>query len=78
MISRSRRDWHECLPEALWAYRTMVRTATGCMPCNLVFGSEVMLSLEVQLPFLVVATQFTNLDEKYQVRLAESEALYEC
>ena len=48
------------------------------MPCNLVFGSEVMLSLEVQLPFLVVATQFTDLDEKYQVRLAEPEALYEC
>ena len=29
--------------KALWAYRTTVRTATGCTPYNSLFGSEVVL-----------------------------------
>jgi len=78
MVSKSRRDWHERLPEALWAYRTTVRTATGCTPYNLMFGSEAVLPLEMQLPSLRVAMQFTNPDENTQVRLAELEALDEC
>ena len=43
MVSRSRRDWHERLPEALWAIGTTIRMTTGCTPYNLVFSSEVML-----------------------------------
>jgi len=68
MVSRSRRDWYERLPEALWAYRTTVQTTTGCTPYNLVFGSEVVLPLEVQLPSLRVAMQFINPDKNTQVR----------
>ena len=41
------------------------------------FGSEVVLPLEVQLPSLRVAMQFTDSDENTQVRLAELEALDE-
>ena len=77
MVSGSRRDWHERLPEALWAYRTTVQTATGCTPYNLVFGSEAVLPLEVQLPSLRVAMQFTDPNENAQVRFAELEALDE-
>jgi len=62
----------------LWAYRTTARTVTGCTPYNLVFGSKVVLPLEVQLPSLRVAMQFTDLGENTQVRLAELEALDEC
>ena len=43
MVSRSRRDWHERLPEALWANGTTIRMTIGCTPYNLVFGSEVVL-----------------------------------
>ena len=75
MVSRSRRDWHERLLEALWAYRTTVRTTTGCTPYNLFFGSEAVLPLE--LPSLRVAMQFTALNENAQVRLAKLEALDE-
>ena len=77
MVSKNRRDWHERLPEALWAYRTTVRTATGCTPYSLVFGSEAVLPLEVQLPSLRIATQLMAPDENVQVRLAELEALDE-
>ena len=77
MVSRSKRDCHERLPEALWAYRTTVRTTTGCTPYNLVFRLEAVLALEMQFPTLRVAMQFTELGENTQVRLAELEALDE-
>ncbi|KAI5316649.1 hypothetical protein L3X38_036356 [Prunus dulcis] len=77
MVLGNKRDWHERLPEALWAYRTTIRNSTGCTPYNLVFGSEAVLPLEVQLPSLRVALQLTNPDENANVRLAELEALDE-
>jgi len=70
MVSRSRRDWHERLSEALCMYQTTL-TTTGCTPHNLVFGSEVMLPYEVQLLSLRVAMQFTDPDENTQVTLTE-------
>ena len=76
-VTKNKRDWHERLPEALWAYRTTVRTTTGCTPYNLVFGSEAVLPLEVQIPSLRIVTQLTTPDENVQVRLAELEALDE-
>jgi len=76
-VSKWKRDWHERRPEALWAFRTTGRTATGCASYNFVFGSEAVLPREVQLPSLRVAMQFTGLDENTQVRLAELEALDE-
>ncbi|XP_062081027.1 uncharacterized protein LOC133785828 [Humulus lupulus] len=74
---KNKRDWHETLPEALWAYRTIVRTATGCTPYSLVFGSEVVLPLEVQIPSLRINTQLMTPNDNVQVRLAELEALDE-
>jgi len=78
MVSGSRRDWHERLPKVLWAYRTTVRTVTGCIPYNLVFGSEAVLPLEVQLPSLTIAMQLFDPNENVQVRLAKLEALDKC
>jgi len=43
-------------------------------PYNLVFDSKVVLSLEVQLPFVRVAIQFTGSDENTRVRSAKLEA----
>ncbi|CAL8087446.1 unnamed protein product [Prunus armeniaca] len=77
MVSENKRDWHERLFEALWAYRTTICNSTGCTPYNLVFGSEAILPLEVQLASLRVALQLTNPNENANVRLAELEALDE-
>ena len=48
------RDWHEKLPFALHAYRTGVRTSIGTTPYSLVYGIEVVLPIEVEIPSLRV------------------------
>ena len=48
------KDWHEMLPFALHGYRTSVRTSTGATPFSLVYGMEVMLLVEVEIPSLRV------------------------
>ena len=48
------RDWHEKLPFALHAYRTGVRTSTKATPYSLVYGMEVVLPIEVEIPSLLV------------------------
>ncbi|XP_071909679.1 uncharacterized protein [Coffea arabica] len=51
MIERHR-DWHEKLPYALMAYRTVIRTSTGTTPYNLMYGMEAVLPAEVEIPSL--------------------------
>jgi len=46
-VHRYRRDWHDRLLEALWAYRVTVRTPTQATPYSLVYGCEAVLPLEV-------------------------------
>jgi len=48
------KDWHEMLPYALYGYRTLVRTSTGATPFSLVYGTEVVLPVEVEIPSLRV------------------------
>ena len=59
-------------------YRVTVRTPTQATPFSLVYGSEAVLPLEVQLPSLRVAIQdeFTH-DEQVQLRFQELDALEE-
>ncbi|KAB2599256.1 hypothetical protein D8674_009527 [Pyrus ussuriensis x Pyrus communis] len=40
VIGRTKRDWHERISEALWAYRTTHRTPTRATPYSLVYGVE--------------------------------------
>jgi hypothetical protein len=53
-VTKNQRDWHDRLFEALWAYRVTIRTPMQVTPYSLVYGSEVVLPLEVQLPSLRV------------------------
>ncbi|XP_056685850.1 uncharacterized protein [Spinacia oleracea] len=78
VVSKSKRDWHEKIGEALWAYRTSYKTATQSTPYALVYGVESILPLELQIPSLRVAIQegLTN-HENDRLRLAELEALDE-
>jgi hypothetical protein len=48
------KDWHECLPYALHAYRIAMRTSTGATPYSLVYGMEAVVPLEVEIPSLRV------------------------
>ncbi|XP_019226346.1 PREDICTED: uncharacterized protein LOC109207810 [Nicotiana attenuata] len=42
--------WLEILPEVLGGYRTTPKTSTGEMPYSLVYGTEVVISVEVGEP----------------------------
>lgn len=46
------KDWHKKMVNALWAYRTTYCTPTQTTPYTLVFGSEAMIPLEVEIPSL--------------------------
>ncbi|RDX93541.1 Retrovirus-related Pol polyprotein, partial [Mucuna pruriens] len=56
------KDWHEMLPYALHGYRTSVRTSTGATPYSLVYGTEAVLPIEVEIPSLRVLDE-AKLDE---------------
>ena len=55
VVSKAKRDWHERIREALWAYRTTFRTPTQAMPYSLVYGVEAILPLERQILSLQIA-----------------------
>ncbi|PKI71953.1 hypothetical protein CRG98_007636 [Punica granatum] len=51
------KDWHEMLPYALLAYRTSIRTSTGATPYSLVYGMEVVLPIEVEIPSMRILAE---------------------
>ena len=51
-MTETYKDWHEKLPFALHTYRTKVRTLTRATPYSLVYGMEVVLPMEVEIPSL--------------------------
>ena len=78
VVKHSKRDWHEKIGEALWAYRTIYRNPTQPTPYSLVYGVEAVLPLERQIPSLRIAIQegLTN-EENARLRLEKLEALDE-
>ncbi|KAM2415787.1 hypothetical protein ACFX1X_002106 [Malus domestica] len=78
VIGRTKKDWHERIGEALWAYRTTYRTPTQATPYSLVYGVEAVLPLESQIPSLRMAIQEGLTDEENaKLHLQELEALDE-
>jgi len=61
------RDWHEKLPFALMAYRTTVRTYTGATPYSLVYSTNVVLPVKVEIPSLWVLME-TKIEESEWIR----------
>ena len=61
------KDWTEKLPFALWGYRTYIRVSTRATPYSLVYGSEAVLPIEVEIQYLRVLARYEKLaliDEK--------------
>ncbi|KAL0290425.1 UNVERIFIED_CONTAM: hypothetical protein Sradi_7050400 [Sesamum radiatum] len=50
VVSKLKRDWHEKIGEALWAYRTTHQTATQATPYSLVYGVEAVFPLKSEIP----------------------------
>ncbi|KAH9324039.1 hypothetical protein KI387_004217, partial [Taxus chinensis] len=64
---------------ALWAYRTSIRTPIGVTPYSFVYGTEAIIPLEVEIPYLRISLRdYLDKDEDYKVaRLTELEILDE-
>lgn len=76
IVSKNKKDWHEKMQEANWAYRTTVRTPTQMTPYSLVFGGEAVLPIELEHPSLRVAVhEKLTEEEQMKLRLAELESL---
>ena len=66
------KDWHEMLPFALHGYRTTARTSTRATPFSLVYGMEVVLPMEVQIPSLrIMKDSGLSEDDWIQTRLGQ-------
>jgi transposase InsO family protein len=52
MVGENKTLWHLQLFSTLWAYRTSVKTATGFTHFQLVYGIEVVLPIECEIPSL--------------------------
>ena len=77
---------------SLWAYRTVVKTATGFYPYQLVHGVESVLPVECKIPSLKLATEILpdtsalvehlvhleQLDEQHQDALVALEVNNHC
>lgn len=46
------KDWHKMLPFALHGYGTSIRTSIGATPFSLIYGMEVVILVEVEIPSL--------------------------
>ena len=60
-------NWHMNLFSALWAYRNSVKTTTGFTPFQLVYGLEVVLPIECQIPSLKIVIELlpnTSVEEE--------------
>ena len=61
------RDWHLQIAPALWAYRTSIHTPTRATPFSLVYGSEAVLTIKMELPSLRITLKNQMFEEKYRV-----------
>ena len=78
IVDKSKRNWHEWVGEALWAYRTTYRMPTQATPYSLVYGVEVVLPLECQIPSLrIVIHERLIDDDNVKLRIQDLEILDE-
>ena len=55
MLEENPRDWLMILAKTLWAYRTSKRSSTRVSPFFQIFGQNVVLLMEVVVPYLRVS-----------------------
>lgn len=78
IVNDAGKDWHIQLNHALWAYRTNIHTPTDATLFSLVYGSEAILPIKVEIPSLRVSLKGLIPDEEQKVsRLQELEPIHE-
>jgi hypothetical protein len=72
-------SWHMMLFSALWAYQTSVKSAMGFTPFQLVYGLEVVLPIECEIPSLKLVVQLlpnTSIEEERLLYLTQLDETY--
>ena len=78
MVAGHRTQWDQKVTEAVWAYNITHKTATGHTPFELVYGTEAVLPLEIELPALrITSEQQLSANENMKARLMQLERLDE-
>jgi transposase InsO family protein len=52
MVGANKTSWHLQIFSSLWAYHTLVKTATGFTHFHLVYGIKVVLPIKCKIPLL--------------------------
>ncbi|XP_075101746.1 uncharacterized protein LOC142177177 [Nicotiana tabacum] len=73
-ITDNHRQWHEKLSFTLLGYRTTMRTSIGETPYMLVYGTEVVIPVGVEIPSLRVI-QEAKLDDAEWIRVRQEQLL---
>ena len=66
IYNSQRDDWDLRVNAVLWAYRTTCKKLTGHTPFSLVYGQEVVMSMEYIIPHLRIA-QITEIVDTYMM-----------
>ena len=67
MVGKHKSNWHIQLFSTLWAYQTSIKNATGLAPFQLIYGLEVVLPIECEIPsFKVTIDLLPNTFEEEQ------------
>lgn len=61
-MTETYKDWHEKLTFALFTYQTSILSSTGATPFFLVYGSQNVLPIEIEITSLRVLME-TKLEE---------------
>ena len=69
------RNWAKKLPFSLWAYRISIHASIGVTPYSLVYGSEAVLLIEVDIQSLKVLVETKVLEEDWAKARYEKLAL---
>jgi hypothetical protein len=72
MVGENKTSWHLQLFSTFWAYNTTVKTTTGFTPFKLVYGIEVVLPIECEIPSLKLKVELlphTSAEEEHFLHL---------
>ena len=69
------KDWTKKIPFALWGYTTSIRASIGATLYSLVYGSEAVLPIEVEIQSLSVLAKTKVLEEDWLKQRYEQLAL---
>ncbi|XP_049405107.1 uncharacterized protein LOC125868524 [Solanum stenotomum] len=69
------RQWHEKLPFALLGYGTTVRTSVGGTSYSLVYGTEILIPAQVEIPSLWIVVESEIDDDKLIITRLEQLSL---